>query len=302
MPQLREDTRTGLSYLETATELLQRVRLADPAAGLYEAAEIQWFWSNPRSTDDLPQLFWFDADGRPAAAFIAIDFGDGSSLTYEDPTLVVISMPGATPETIAHIVDRGLTHLREHGISSVELEVDRADDAMRQLLHSHGFKLKGDALVLCWLDADARPDISALADGYRLLSRAETIGRPHHMAGARRPDIDERLQQTSLYRLDLDLVVVDGEDRVAGWGMFWHDPVTAIGVVEPMRTQDDHQRRGVARHILTSGVDRLARAGAQRINIGFGPDNTPAEQLYTSIGFTPHLRTDVFVGTSASPD
>lgn len=40
----------------------------------------------------------------------------------------------------------------------------------------------------------------------------------------------------------------------AAHGMFWYDPVTETGVVEPMRTHDDHQQRGLARHVLTTGV------------------------------------------------
>ena len=32
----------GLEYLTLATELLQRARLADAEAGLWEAADLQW--------------------------------------------------------------------------------------------------------------------------------------------------------------------------------------------------------------------------------------------------------------------
>ena len=48
----------GFQYLEAVTLLLQRIRSADPTAGLYEAADLQWWWSQrPRATDNLPQLF-----------------------------------------------------------------------------------------------------------------------------------------------------------------------------------------------------------------------------------------------------
>lgn len=209
-------------------------------------------------------------------------------------------MPDASRAWIAHVVDTGLAHLGQHGITTVELEVDRADEVMQEVLLDRGFIRKGDALVLCRLDAEKRPAVSPLADGYRLFSRSETSDRPHHMTSARRRDIDERLRQASMYRPDLDLVVLDSEDAVAAWGMFWYDPVTTSGVVEPMRTQDAHQRRGLARHILTAGVDRLAAAGALRINIGFAPDNAAARHLYTSVGFEPQRSTELFVRTTAS--
>ena len=301
---MHEELRTGADYRETITTLLQRVRAAHPTHGLYEAAEMHWWWSVRRSTDDLGQLFWFDDQGRPEAAVTVIDFGDGSSAVYEDPTLVVTVMPDSTPGWIEHVVDRGLAHVRECGIGSVGLEVDRDDEVMRSVLIDHGFAVTGDGLVQCWMDADARPAISPLHDGYRLRTRRDRAAAPHHMAQPARPDVGARLEETSLYRADLDLVVVadsdqEGGHEVAAYGLFWYDPVTATGVVEPMRTRDDHQRRGLARHVLTAGVDLLARAGAERIAIGFEPDNPAARHLYLGVGFEPHRQTDVFSRSDA---
>ena len=108
------------------------------------------------------------------------------------------------------------------------------------------------------------------------------------------PDPEPRLRQTSLYRPDLDLVVYDRDGDVAAYGLFWYDPVTGTGLVEPMRTEDAHQRRGLARHVLTTGVDLLARAGARRIKICFEPDNLASRDLYLSVGFRPHRQTDLF--------
>jgi GNAT superfamily N-acetyltransferase len=302
MGNLREGHRAGLDYLEAVTALLQRVRSAHPTRGLYEAAEMQWWWSVPRSTDSLDQLFWFDDLGRPEAAVIVTDFGDGSSAVYEDPTLVVIVMPDANPEWVAHVVERGLAHVGGSGIGAVELEVDRTDDVMRNVLFGQGFTVKGGGLIECWLDAGARPVISPLPDGYRLFSRRDTMHRPHHMTHPRRPDVEQRLMQTSLYRSDLDLLMLDGEDNIAAYGLFWYDPETAMGVVEPMRTQDDHQRRGLARHILTTGIALLGEAGAERISIGFEPGNPASGDLYLSVGFEPHRQTDVFSsGASKRP-
>jgi hypothetical protein len=47
---MREQHRVGLHFLEAATALLQRVRSVHPNAGLYEAADLNWWWRNPRST------------------------------------------------------------------------------------------------------------------------------------------------------------------------------------------------------------------------------------------------------------
>ncbi|MBT6445273.1 MAG: GNAT family N-acetyltransferase, partial [Acidimicrobiaceae bacterium] len=77
---------------------------------------------------------------------------------------------------------------------------------------------------------------------------------------------------------------------------------TATGVVEPMRTKDEHQQQGVARHILTAGLDRLANAGAERVSIGYEPANPASGHLYRSVGFEPIKYTDLLSGpTSSTP-
>jgi GNAT superfamily N-acetyltransferase len=257
---------------------------------LLEAADLHWGWRTPRSTDNLPQLFWFDHLDRPEAAVIATDWGDGIAL---DP----IIMPEPTSDWVAHVIERGLAHASESGFGAVDLVADRADDVMREVLVGHGFAAVEDArltVVNAWLAADARPEITTLHEDYRLSSRLDTTLRPHHMIHRSGRDVETRLRQTSLYRPDLDLLVLDNRDRVAAYALFWFDPATATGLVEPMRTEDDHQRRGLARHLLTSGIDLLAKAGAERIKICFRPDDPVARGLYFSVGFEPVKQTAVY--------
>jgi predicted GNAT family acetyltransferase len=57
----------------------------------------------------------------------------------------------------------------------------------------------------------------------------------------------------------------------------------------------------LSRHLLTTGIDLLAQAGARRISIGYEPDNPASGHLYRSIGFEPHRQTDVFSNTAPTP-
>jgi GNAT superfamily N-acetyltransferase len=197
-------------------------------------------------------------------------------------------------------MERGLAHAASSGFGAVDLEVDHADAVLRELLVGHGFHIEGDGVVEAWLAADARPAISPLHKDYRLCSRRDTMLRPHHLVHRNGPDVETRLRQTSLYRPDLDLVVLDRHDRVAAYGLLWFDAETATGLVEPMRTEDDHQRRGLARHLLTAGLALLAAAGAMRIKICFEPDNPAARQLYLSVGFEPVKQTVVFARVASA--
>jgi GNAT superfamily N-acetyltransferase len=283
----REMQLIGLDYVEAVTALLQRVRNSHPTAGLYEAADLQWWWRAPRSTDLLPQLFWFDHLGRPEAAVIATDWGDRTAV---DP----IVLPDATPDRVTQVMERGLEHATALGFGTIGLEVDRDDAVLREVLVRHGFETDADGVVEAWLAADDRPRVTPLRGGHRLLSRAEAGSRPHHLVGRSGPEVETRLRQTSLYRHDLDLLVLDGADEVVAYGLFWFDPATATGLVEPMRTEEAHQRRGLARHVLTTGIDRLAEAGATRIKICFEPDNLASRDLYLGAGFAPLRQTVVF--------
>ncbi len=295
MLSLSEQPRVGLEALAAATTLLQRARSAHPTDGLYEAADLQWWWARgPRLIDSSPQLFWFDDIGRPEAAVITTEWSYAVQL---DPIL----LPGALPELVAAVVDRGLDQARASGFGTVQLEVDRTDHILREALSSRGFEIEETGWAETWLDAGARPEISPLPAEYRLGSRLDTKPRPHHLSERNGANIEQRLLQNSLYRPDLDLVILDRNDQVAAYGLFWFDPVTSTGMVEPMRTEDDHQRRGLARHLLTAGIELLTAAGVERIKICFKLSNPASSGLYPSVGFKSVKQTDVFAGPTTPP-
>ena len=297
----REERLAGLDFVNAVTTLLQRARNTHPTKGAFQAAEVQYWWNTPHPTDTFGQLFWFDDLGRPEAAVVATEFGEGVTLVYDKTTVLIVTMPDASDDWVRHVIGRGLDHLAAAGIEAIDLEIDRADDVSRSFLFDRGFTVKGDAVVQCWLDVDARPPISPLHDGYRLAARRDLMDRPHHMSAPHRPGFEERLNQLSLYRSDLDLVVLDRDDNPAAYALFWNDPVTSTGVIEPVRTLDEHQGRGLSRHLLTTGIGLLADAGARRVSICYEPDNEISGHLYRSISFVPHCRTDLVTGPTRPP-
>ncbi len=287
---LSEQSSVGINALATVTTLLQRARNAHPTKGLYEAADLQWWWAQgSHLTDSAPQLFWVDDHGRPEAAVITTEWSYGVQL---DP----IFLPDATPELMLAVVERGLEQARARGLEKVQLEVDRIDDVLRDVLSDRGFDIEEGGYVETWMDAEARPEVSPLREGFRVASRLDAKPIPHHFIKRNGVDVEQLLLQTSLYRPDLDLVVLDRDDHVAAYGLFWFDPVTSTGMVEPMRTEDNHQRRGLARHLLTAGIEQLSAAGAERIKICFELSNPASSSLYPSVGFKPVKQTDMFEG------
>ena len=264
---------SGLEYLALATELLRRARLADAEAGMWEAADLQWWWRTPRSSDAIDQLFWVDDEG-PVAGVVLTDWGRGWGC---DPIVV----PGAGVP-LAGVWTRALEAIEGLGVEAVEVLARDDDSDLLGLLAAAGF-VADERSGNTWMDARDRPDVAALPEGFVLVDRAQAGTRPHPMWRRSGEQVETRLRQCSLYDPELDLAVETADGEVAGYALFWFDSVTKVGLVEPMRVEDAYQRRGLARAMLAAGLDRLAKRGARRLKVGYVTD--AARQLYVGAGF-----------------
>ncbi len=281
---------TGQRYVDLVTTLLQRIRLARPTSVVWEAADLQWWWRQERQTDRDGQMFWLDDRGDPLAAAIRTDFGHSIQCD-------VFVLPD--DRDLERAVWRAAIDRAGAIGTTAEFPVRPGNAVAACALVAAGFSpADGADIVACWLDAGRRPPIPPLADGYRLLSRAETPDRPHPMMRRNGPDVAARLSSCSLYRPELDLMVEAPDGPAAGYGLFWADPVTGVGLVEPMRTEDYYQRRGIASHILAAGLDRLAACGCRRLKVtndlgiylraGFGPLPGRTAEIYGRSGTSGH--------------
>jgi ribosomal protein S18 acetylase RimI-like enzyme len=266
---------SGLESLALATELLQRARLADPEAGLWEAADLQWWWRTPRSSDAIDQLFWIDDEG-PVAGVVLTDWGEAWGC---NPIVV----PGASTVSLPTIWAHAVEVIDGLGLEAVEVLARDDDFELRGLLAAGGFVAGDDRSGITWMDARDRPDVVAVPEGFVLVDRAREPSTPHPMRRRSGEEVEARLQQCSLYDPALDLAVEAADGQVAGYALFWFDPVTEVGLVEPMRVEDAYQRRGLARAMLTAGLDRLAKQGARRLKVGYATD--AARALYVGAGF-----------------
>ena len=270
---LRERRASGHESLSLATALLQRARLASPDAGLWEAADLQWWSRMPRRSDALEQLFWLDGDG-PVAAVLLTDWGRAWGC---DPILV----PRAVGVSLGEVWERALEAISSLDLDAVEVLARDDDFELSRLLESAGFAA-GERSGMAWMDAADRPEVPALPAGFGLVDR-RTAGGPHPMRLRNGEQVAARLRRCSLYDPALDLAVVAPEGEIAGYSLYWLDPVTKVGLLEPMRTEDAFQRRGLARAMLAEGLERLAERGARRLKVGYATD--AARTLYLGAGF-----------------
>lgn len=262
----------GLDYLAIVTRLLQDARLADPTGGDWEAADLQWWWRVDQHADPDGQAVWFDGDA-PIVAAIFTRWKTSLGLDFLGTDAAVAERADLLWE---HIAGRFTDRPVEMAIR--DDDPDRIAGAERA-----GFSVTADEYRSSWMDAASRPAVPPLPDGFRIVAYD---GGPHPMVARNGPAVAERLAECSIYRRQLDLSIRDG-DAIAGYALFWPDPVTRVGLLEPMRIEDAYQGRGLSKALIAAGLDGLSAAGCTRFKVSFDPKNTPARRLYTGAGFQP---------------
>jgi GNAT superfamily N-acetyltransferase len=130
--------------------------------------------------------------------------------------------------------------------------------------------------------------VRPVGDGLELLERCYASGLGFH-EGDIKVAVDNRqdpawyrnIQTAPLYRRDLDLVAVAPEGAIASFATVWFDDVTRSGVFEPVATVPAYQRRGLSKAVMTEGLRRLQRMGANTAFVG--GYSAAANALYRSV-------------------
>jgi GNAT superfamily N-acetyltransferase len=252
--------------------VLQRARLADPFGHLWEAADVQWWWRKPRPTDDLALPVWFDDVGPVAAV--------GLTAWTDTWQVDVFAVPATVdPE---EVWTAAMEVVAEHPERTLQVLVFGDDAPVTDLAIRSGFAMTDELSGTSWMDAEARAPVTDVA-GFTIVDRVDASDdptpddRPQRRTGRLAPSAVLAL------RPDARPGGRGSDGTVAGYALFWFDPVTLVGLLEPMRVEDDYYRRGLGRMLMTHGLDRLARKGARRLKVGFESD--AARGLYFGGGF-----------------
>jgi ribosomal protein S18 acetylase RimI-like enzyme len=87
------------------------------------------------------------------------------------------------------------------------------------------------------------------------------------------------------YRFEHDLVLEAPDGSIAAFAICWVDPVGSIGEFEPVGVHPDHQRRGLGRVIMRTGLRLMREAGLRDALVFSDASNAASEALYRSAGF-----------------
>lgn len=175
----------------------------------------------------------------------------------------------------------------------------RQDNAMRiAFLEQNGFRYCGDfAEVNMIRSLDEPIPAYSLAAGFQVRELAEA-GEISNRAAAQREvwypwsvgevsDEDyARFMQLPGYHRDLDVVTETPDGVIAAYVNGWIDPINQIGDFGPVGALSAYRRQGLTRAALIESLRRMKVHGMNRVCISTGISNTPARQLYESVGFT----------------
>lgn len=101
------------------------------------------------------------------------------------------------------------------------------------------------------------------------------------------------MKAVSIYRSELDLVVLAPDGSPAAFALGWHDSQSRSMLFEPVGTSPDHTRRGLSQAVCTTAMAAVRDLGATHVVVGpRGDDAYPApRRLYQTLGFSTLTRT-----------
>jgi len=260
----------GRDYLQLVTRLLQDARLAEPNGGMWEAADLNWWWRADQHDDPDAQSIWFDG----ATPVVGVAFNRFKASLGCD----LLGTDGAVSQHAGLLWDLVGERFTDR---NVEMLIREDDPTRIAAAERAGFEASSERFASGWMDVEDRPPPPPLPAGIRIASYESGA---HPMVARNGEKVAQRLAECPLYRPDLDLSLRDG-DELAGYALFWADPVTGVGLLEPMRIEDAYQGRGLSKVLIAAGLERLAAAGCTRLKVSWEPANEPAARLYTGAGY-----------------
>ena len=194
------------------------------------------------------------------------------------------------PWIVSHSKTKKTGNTQTLTVVSLEENTER-----EQLLSCQGFTKSGTAGYIRLRPKDAQIQEPLLPDGFnfraihgredydRLAASVRKIfGHGDWFTG----DIIESIRSCSFSIPELDIIIETPDGDIAAFCTFRVDPNSRIAELEPLATDPDYRKLGLAKAILLEGLKRLQKHTPTLTHIGGAADNPGANRLYDSAGFT----------------
>lgn len=221
----------------------------------------------------------WESDER-LVAFVMPDGGRGEAHMSVHPHLRSLELE----EEMLTVAEERLARVQPDGSHKLAVWVPREDRLRREVVGRRGYAQSA------WTEHQWRRDLStpvedayvpkgyvirSLGDGLELLERCYASGLGFHdgdieaaVANRNDPAWYRNIQNAPLYRRDLDLVAVAPGGAIAAFCTIWFDDATRSAYFEPVATVPTYQRQGLARALMTTGLQRVQRMGATMAFVG----------------------------------
>ena len=224
---------------------------------------------------------WRAPDGT-LAAFAICEYGEGDLFWQVHPDHNTVE-----PWMLAWMEEVWAVGRGELVLHSLETETARAD-----LLRSHGFVAQGDSGVMRGYDLTRPYPPPEVPPGFVITDLATNGDIDAHILAVHtafhhHPQINrawyagKRLAPSLDPAWDITVVAPDG--RHASFATVYRDPTSRVAEIDPIGTQPDFQRRGLARAVILAALQRLAAAGYLLAYIGAAPEPAPSNRLYAGL-------------------
>ncbi len=197
----------------------------------------------------------------------------------------------------AYLKGEMLAHAEEHLCAptssgkALTIYVNDRDSAFQAIAEEAGYRKRSRSEEMSCLAIPSEFPAISLPDGFQLKSLAEDndMYNMHRLLyrgfnhGDEPPDdgIAERefMQSAPNYEMDLNIVVEAPGGGFASYCGTWYEPVNRIAYVEPVATDPDYRRMGLAGAAVLEGIRRCAARGATVAYVG------AILPVYVSLGF-----------------
>lgn len=283
---------TGLSDLLRMEQFLAACTAAGSPYSYWHLGDLLWSMTYSPTINPVDQaLLWEDADGQ-LVGFVWCD--DGEIVLQVHPRWRgsgVLEEPMFT-WAAQHTRERAQCAQAETGTVALATFVDETDVAYTTLLQRHGFERGPWSLVRMRRDLAAPIPASSPPTGTTLrpvreedIEERVTVHRAAFHPSHFTREAYQRLRAAPGYRPDLDVVAVAADGRLAAYAVAWFDPITRIGLFEPIGTHPLLQRQGYGKAVMVEGLRRLHDLGAPVAFLHTGAAAEAAVKLYESVGF-----------------
>ena len=209
--------------------------------------------------------------------------------------------PGCSSGEIENeIIDWGVRVQRQRNQATGEnFTLDHACEASnthrQEVLARNGFVQQSERILLFSRELTGSNEYPVFPPGYSWRTvlpgdAVESLVDLHRAAfGTEKMTVELRqaIMNAPQYEMDLDLLALAPDGSLAGFCICSvNEDNKSSGHTDPIGIQPLHQSRGLAKALVTVGINLLAKKGVKTVRLGTSSKNTSMQQLARSLNFS----------------